>query len=112
MHMFFFLINSVERLNDKLDVSHKKVISSSELICLSCDVLLLQKINQRIYWFHTVVRKELFWRSLASPQLLGVAEETEGAWYPTDVMQCFGKLDPKFSQLCDIISQLGSLVLK
>lgn len=42
--MFLFLIHSVERLNDKLDVSNKKAISSSELLCLSCDVLLLQKI--------------------------------------------------------------------
>lgn len=47
--MFIFLIRSMERLNDKLDVCNKKVISSSELICLSCDVLLLQKIDASAY---------------------------------------------------------------
>jgi len=46
--------------------------------------------------------------SLGSSRLLGMAVEMTGAWFPTDAMQRFGEPDPRFSQLLETSSDLGS----
>lgn len=70
-------------------------------------VVVTENYSKCLLISHSYVCKGLFWKSLASSQLLGMAVEMEGAWYRPMRCSALGELGPRFSQLLDTSSNLG-----